>query len=151
MVAAAIREQMRADGSAFEWLDFSPVPRDVVREHFGTIRQTCIEQVGRDILEEPIPVVPTQHYFMGGVRVDANGCTSMPGLFAVGEAACIGVHGKNRLASNSLLESLVWARRAAALIACGAPLAVETVGEPALDGRHRSTGVPAAAIDRLAG
>ena len=151
VVAAAIREQMRADGSAFEWLDFSPVPRDVVREHFGTIRQTCIEQVGRDILEEPIPVVPTQHYFMGGVRVDANGCTSMPGLFAVGEAACNGVHGKNRLASNSLLESLVWARRAAALIACGAPLAVETVGEPALDGRHRSTGVPAAAIDRLAG
>ena len=151
VVAAAIREQMRTDGSAFEWLDFSPVPRDVVREHFGTIRQTCIEQVGRDILEEPIPVVPTQHYFMGGVRVDANGCTSMPGLFAVGEAACNGVHGKNRLASNSLLESLVWARRAAALIACGAPLAVETVGEPALDGRHRSTGVPAAAIDRLAG
>ena len=131
VVAAAIREQMRRDGSEFEWLSFDPVPRDVVLEHFGTIREHCIEEVGRDILKEPIPVVPTQHYFMGGVRVDADGRTSMPGLFAVGETACNGVHGKNRLASNSLLESLVWARRAAALIATGKPLPVEAIGEPA--------------------
>ena len=129
VVAAAIREQMRKDGSAFEWLSFAPVPRDVVLGHFGTIREHCIEELGRDILEVPIPVVPTQHYFMGGVRVDKDGRTSMPGLFAVGETACNGVHGRNRLASNSLLESLVWARRAAVRIATGESLPLETLGD----------------------
>ena len=72
----------------------------------------CLEE-GYDVLKEPIPVVPAQHYHMGGVKADLAGRTSMEGLYAVGEAGCNGVHGKNRLASNSLLESLVFAQRAA--------------------------------------
>ena len=68
---------------------------------------------GYDILKEPIPIVPAQHYFMGGIHVDSNSKTTMEHLYAVGETSCNGVHGKNRLASNSLLESLVFAKRAA--------------------------------------
>ena len=151
VVANAIREQMRADGTEHEWLSFAPVDPEVVRGHFTNIREHCIEEEGRDILQDPIPVVPTQHYFMGGVHVDRDGATTMPHLYAVGETACNGVHGKNRLASNSLLESLVWARRAAYRIATGASEPVEEVGEPPLDGRHRPTGVPGAAIDGLCG
>ena len=77
-----------------------------------TIYMHCLEE-GYDVLKEPIPVVPAQHYHMGGVKADLAGRTSMQGLYAVGEAGCNGVHGKNRLASNSLLESLVFAQRAA--------------------------------------
>lgn len=147
VVAAAIREQMREDGSEHEWLSFAPVDPTVVREHFVNIRQRCLEE-GRDILDEPIPVVPTQHYFMGGVRVDRDSATEMPGLYAAGETSCNGVHGRNRLASNSLLEALVFARRAAYRIATGHSLEVEAAGEPALDGIHRATGI-GAAIDAL--
>lgn len=147
VVAAAIREQMRADGSEHEWLSFAPVDPAVVREHFVNIRQRCLEE-GRDILDESIPVVPTQHYFMGGVRVDRDSATSMPRLYAAGETSCNGVHGRNRLASNSLLEALVFARRAAYNIATGRSLEVEAAGEPALDGAHRATGFDAS-IDRL--
>lgn len=147
VVAAAIREQMREDGAEHEWLSFAPVDPAVVRDHFVNIRQRCLEE-GRDILDEPIPVVPTQHYFMGGVRVDRDSATAMPGLYAAGETSCNGVHGRNRLASNSLLEALVFARRAAYRIATGSSLEVEAVGEPALDGAHRPTGIDAA-IDRL--
>ncbi len=136
VVAAAIREQMKVDDSENEWLSFAPVPRDVVTGHFANIRARCLED-GRDILDEPIPVVPTQHYFMGGVRVDRDGRTSMPRLFAAGETACNGVHGKNRLASNSLLESLVWGKRAAFALLHGVSAPVEAAGEPALDGLHR--------------
>ena len=148
VVARAIQDQMRRDGAEYEWLSFDPVERGVVREHFVNIRERCLEE-GRDILEEPIPVVPTQHYFMGGVWVDKDGCTTMPHLYAAGETACNGVHGKNRLASNSLLESLVWGRRAAYRIATGVSMVVEEVGTPALDGIHRPTGVADAAIDEL--
>ena len=148
VVARAMQDQMRRDGAEYEWLSFDPVERGVVREHFVNIRERCLEE-GRDILEEPIPVVPTQHYFMGGVWVDKDGCTTMPHLYAAGETACNGVHGKNRLASNSLLESLVWGRRAAYRIATGVSMAVEEVGTPALDGIHRPTGVANAAIDEL--
>ena len=147
VVAAAIREQMRADGSEHEWLSFASVDPAVVREHFVNIRQRCLEE-GRDILDESIPVVPTQHYFMGGVRVDCDSATAMPRLYAAGETSCNGVHGRNRLASNSLLEALVFARRAAYNIATGRSLEVEATGEPALDGAHRATGIDAS-IDRL--
>lgn len=136
VVAAAIRSQMKQDGSDHEWLSFAPVPRDVICGHFANIRARCLED-GRDIVDEPIPVVPTQHYFMGGVWVNRDSATSMPGLYAAGETSCNGVHGKNRLASNSLLESLVFARRAAYSMAHGASLGVERAGEPALDGAHR--------------
>lgn len=147
VVAAAIREQMREDGAEHEWLSFAPVDPAVVRDHFVNIRQRCLEE-GRDILDEPIPVVPTQHYFMGGVRVDRDSATTMPGLYAAGETSCNGVHGRNRLASNSLLEALVFARRAAHRIATGRSLEVEDAGQPALDGVHRATGIDAA-IDQL--
>ena len=148
VVAAAITEQMKRDGAEHEWLSFEPVPREVVTGHFANIRQRCLED-GRDILDEPIPVVPTQHYFMGGVWVDRDSATSMPGLYAAGETSCNGVHGKNRLASNSLLESLVFARRAAHKLLTGGSMPVEVAGEPALDGLHRQAGAERLAIDGL--
>ena len=91
-------------------------------EHFPNIYQHCLEE-GYDITKESIPVVPAQHYFMGGVHVDCNSKTSMEQLYAVGEASCNGVHGANRLASNSLLESLVFAKRAAKHITDGFDMA----------------------------
>ena len=81
--------------------------------HFPNIYQRCKEE-GYDVTKECIPVVPAQHYFMGGIKVNHSSATSMANLYAVGETACNGVHGRNRLASNSLLESLVFAKRAAA-------------------------------------
>lgn len=136
VVARAIQDEMRDEDAEYEWLSFDPVDREIVRTHFANIRAHC-QQEGRDILEEPIPVVPTQHYFMGGVWVDRDSATTMPHLYVAGEAACNGVHGRNRLASNSLLESLVFARRAAWKMATGESLEVEKAGEPALDGAHR--------------
>lgn len=112
MVSAAIYRQMAAEGSEFVRLSFANMPKDEITGHFKNIYKRCLEE-GFDITREPIPVVPAQHYFMGGVRVDRNSATDMPGLYAAGETSCNGVHGKNRLASNSLLESLVFAQRAA--------------------------------------
>lgn len=112
VVSAAIYRQMAAEGSEFVRLSFANMPKDEITGHFKNIYQRCLEE-GFDITREPIPVVPAQHYFMGGVRVDRNSATDMPGLYAAGETSCNGVHGKNRLASNSLLESLVFAQRAA--------------------------------------
>ena len=148
VVAAAIRSQMKKDGSDHEWLSFAPVPRDVICGHFANIRARCLED-GHDIVDEPIPVVPTQHYFMGGVWVNRDSATSMPGLYAAGETSCNGVHGKNRLASNSLLESLVFARRAAYSMVHGASLGVERAGEPALDGAHRLSAAGNLSVDAL--
>ncbi len=150
VVAAAMREEMRAEGVDHEWLSFAPVDPEVVRDHFANIRQRCLDE-GRDILEEPIPVVPTQHYFMGGIHVDRDSATSMPRLYAAGETSCNGVHGANRLASNSLLEALVFAARAAHRIVTGESLAVPAVGEPALDGVHRRGGAYESAMDVLCG
>ncbi|MBL6464575.1 MAG: FAD-binding protein [Senegalimassilia sp.] len=112
VVSAAIYRQMAAEGSEFVRLSFANMPKDEITGHFKNIYKRCLEE-GFDITREPIPVVPAQHYFMGGVRVDHNSATDMPGLYAAGETSCNGVHGKNRLASNSLLESLVFAQRAA--------------------------------------
>ncbi len=111
-VSQAIYAQMEKDGTDFVWEDLRPIPEQELREHFPNIVEHCRE-MGYDVTKECIPVVPAQHYFMGGVKVDHNSRTSMPRLYAVGETACNGVHGKNRLASNSLLESLVFAKRAA--------------------------------------
>ena len=118
VVTGDIRAQMRKDGTDHVWLDMRPVGEQTLREHFPTIFARCREE-GYDPLTAPVPVVPAQHYFMGGVKVDLCGRTSMPRLFAAGETACNGVHGKNRLASNSLLESLIWAERAADAMAHG--------------------------------
>ena len=94
------------------WLSMAPIPAEEIKSHFPNIYQHCLDE-GYDVTKEPIPVVPSQHYFMGGIDVDRNSKTSMNRLYAVGETACNGVHGRNRLASNSLLESLVFAKRAA--------------------------------------
>lgn len=112
VVSAAIFAEMQREGSDHVWLSFDAVPREVITGHFAAIYEHCLKE-GYDITREPIPVVPAQHYFMGGIAVDTHAKTSMPRLFAVGETSCNGVHGKNRLASNSLLEALVFARRAA--------------------------------------
>ena len=112
VVSQAIFAQMEKDGTEFVWEDMRPIGEKTIREHFPNIYQHCMEE-GFDPIKEPIPVVPAQHYFMGGIKVDLSSRTSMKGLYACGETSCNGVHGKNRLASNSLLESLVFARRAA--------------------------------------
>lgn len=116
VVSGAIEKQMKEEGSSHVWLSFERVPEETIREHFPHIYEHCLEE-GYDITKEPIPIVPAQHYFMGGIYVDSNSETTMHRLYAVGETSCNGVHGKNRLASNSLLESLVFAERAAARIA----------------------------------
>ncbi len=112
VVTKAILEEMEKEGTGHVWLSFAGVPKETILNHFPNIYEKCLEE-GYDLLKEPVPVVPAQHYFMGGVHVDKNSMTTMPHLYAVGETSCNGVHGKNRLASNSLLESLVFAKRAA--------------------------------------
>ncbi|MBQ3970072.1 MAG: L-aspartate oxidase [Clostridia bacterium] len=116
VVTAAIREQMKKDGAPHVWLSLKNIDVEEIKTHFPNIYKHCLEQ-GYDVTKDNIPVVPAQHYFMGGVWVDSNSKTSCDDLYAVGEASCNGVHGKNRLASNSLLESLVFAKRAAKNIA----------------------------------
>ena len=112
LLSQAIFKQMEKDGTDFVWEDMRPLGEKTIMQHFPNIYQHCIEE-GFDPRKEPIPVVPAQHYFMGGIQADLSSRTSMRGLYACGETSSNGVHGKNRLASNSLLESLVFARRAA--------------------------------------
>lgn len=112
LLSEAIRKQMELDGTDYVWEDMRPIGEETILQHFPNIYKHCLEE-GFNVLEEPIPVVPAQHYHMGGIAVNLASQTSMSGLYAVGEASCNGVHGKNRLASNSLLESLVFAQRAA--------------------------------------
>ena len=112
VVTKAIQEQMKKDGTDHVWLSLEKIPKEIILSHFPNIYQHCLEE-GYDATKEWIPVVPAQHYFMGGIWVDSDSHTSMPNLYAVGETSCNGVHGANRLASNSLLESLVFAKRAA--------------------------------------
>lgn len=112
LLTEAIYAQMEKDGTDFVWEDLRPIPEEELELHFPNIVAHC-KKMGYDVTKECIPVVPAQHYFMGGIEVDHNSKTSMERLYAIGETACNGVHGKNRLASNSLLESLVFAKRAA--------------------------------------
>ncbi len=112
VVASAIFEEMKKEGSEHVWLSLAPIEEEEIIMHFPNIYRHCLEE-GYDVTKDPIPVVPSQHYFMGGIDVDCYSKTSMESLYAVGETACNGVHGRNRLASNSLLESLVFAKRAA--------------------------------------
>ncbi|VTT07152.1 L-aspartate oxidase [Streptococcus lutetiensis] len=112
VVAQAILKQMEKDGTDHVWEDLRTIPKKELEEHFPNILAHCRE-AGYDPFTECIPVVPAQHYFMGGIKVNYHSKTSMDFLYAVGETACNGVHGQNRLASNSLLESLVFAKRAA--------------------------------------
>ncbi len=112
VLAHAIYEEMKKENMPYVWLSMKPISTEKIKKHFPNIYRHCMEE-GYDLTEECIPVVPAQHYFMGGIDVDEYSKTSAERLYAVGETACNGVHGKNRLASNSLLESLVFAKRAA--------------------------------------
>ena len=112
LLSQEIFRQMEKDGSDFVWEDLRTIPKYELTRHFPNIIEHC-KKAGFDVFRECIPVVPAQHYFMGGIKIDYKGKTSMECLYAVGETACNGVHGRNRLASNSLLESLVFAKKAA--------------------------------------
>jgi L-aspartate oxidase len=113
VVTGEIVKQMKKDGTKHVWLSIKDaMDAEEIKERFPNIYAHCLEE-GYDLTKEAIPVVPAQHYLMGGIHTDKNGKTTMENLYAAGETACNGVHGANRLASNSLLESLVFAKRAA--------------------------------------
>lgn len=116
LLTKEINKQMELEGSKHVWLSLKHLGTDRVKERFPNIYQECYRE-GIDITRDCIPVLPAQHYYMGGIKVNLCSKTSMEHLYAVGETSCNGVHGANRLASNSLLESLVFAKEAAHHIA----------------------------------
>lgn len=115
VVSDAIFNEMKKTNTPYVYLDISFLDEEYLKNRFSTIYNKCLEK-GTDITKGPIKVSPAQHYFMGGIKVDLNSKTSMKNLYAVGETACTGIHGANRLASNSLLEGLVFSKRAAKYI-----------------------------------
>ncbi len=139
VVAKAVMRSMREAGAPNVWLDGRRLGADVWQERFPTILARS-RDLGVDPVTQLIPVAPAQHYASGGVRTDLSGRASIKGLFACGEVACTGVHGANRLASNSLLEGLVFAERIAGVLSDGLPKRREPVAPQ----------VPAAVIDDAA-
>lgn len=124
-VARAVAREMKAADEPFVHLDLRPIGKQRLERHFPNIVQNCRDR-GFQVPEQPVPVSPAAHYFMGGIGTDADGRTSVNGLFAVGECSCISVHGANRLASNSLLDGLVFGRRCAqAMRTCQQPSGAE--------------------------
>ncbi|MGL4730028.1 MAG: L-aspartate oxidase [Clostridium sp.] len=115
IVSQAIKNEINNSNLPYVYLDISYKSKDFIINRFPLIYTECIKK-GIDITKEPIPVCPAQHYFMGGIKVNLNSETSMKNLFAIGEVSCTGVHGENRLASNSLLEALVFSKRLANLL-----------------------------------
>jgi L-aspartate oxidase len=137
VVARAILSEMLAEGAPSAYLDLRHLPENEVYERFPTIAAACRKD-GLDLAHDLIPVAPAAHYFMGGVTVDTWGRTTVPSLFAVGEVSCTGVHGANRLASNSLLEGLVFGRRVASVLAGNAQSGDWPTASP-LPGVQRAT------------
>lgn len=115
VVSAAVYDEMKKTDTPYVYLDIRFLGADYIINRFSSIYNVCLER-GTDITKEKIKVSPAQHFFMGGIKVNTDAQTSMKNLYAVGEASCTGIHGANRLASNSLLEGLVFSRRGAAVI-----------------------------------
>jgi L-aspartate oxidase len=133
VVAKAIMREMLTSGTNHVYLDGRQLGAAEWARRFPTILVSCRAH-GIDPVTDPIPVVPAAHYVSGGIRTDLHGCTSVPGLYACGEVACTGVHGANRLASNSLLEGLVFAERIAIALGRGLPPAAEPAADTRLVG-----------------
>ncbi|MBH5823894.1 FAD-binding protein, partial [Neisseria meningitidis] len=130
IVARAIAAEIAKQTQDFVSLDISHQPAAFVRRHFPSIHRHCLSQCGLDITRQAIPVRPVQHYTCGGIQTDPCGRTSLPQLYALGETACTGLHGANRLASNSLLECVVTARLCAQAIADGQAFQAEPFQRP---------------------
>ena len=135
-IQTEINEGRGVDGKEYVYLDLRHLGEAKIAERLPGIRDLAIHFEGVDPVEEPIPITPSQHYTMGGIDTDIDGRTPLPGLYAAGECACVSVHGANRLGGNSLLETIVFGRRAGKAIV--AELAAAGGGRPAADAADKA-------------